>query len=415
MVFGLFLSGSIYPLIGQKNAMPVVIGESVSIDSHILDEKRNILIYYPQSYDQATKKYPVLYLLDAEYQFHYATGVVAFLSEIGIIPEMIVVGITNTERNRDLTPDPGAAERKRFPTSGGANVFLEFVDQELIPYVSAHCRVQPFKILAGWSLGGLFTVHSMLSRPGVFDAYIAMSPSLYWDSQREACKAEKLLAGSTTFKKSLYITMGDERDEMVNSSKEFSKVLAKYPIPDFAWKYEPMFNETHASIKLKGLYNGLEFIFSDLKSMERITDSGFADFILRLDNKYGYGIKLSEDVLFGAYTVFWDSGKFDDAVDVVRYFAHEHPESFSKLTHRFVRAGGELMDKGFHASAISLYRLIIDANDKIFGAYKGLGEACQAAGDKEAALEAYENALRLRPNDSYIKEKIEKISKKDQP
>ena len=413
-VIGLILFGSICNLIAQKNARPVVIGESVSMDSRILGEKREILIYYPQSYDQATKKYSVLYLLDAEYQFHYATGVVAFLSEIGVIPEMIVVGIANTDRNRDLTPEPGEAQRKRFPTSGGADQFIEMLDRELIPYVGAHCRVQPFKILAGWSLGGLFAVHSMLSRHGVFDAYIAMSPSLYWNSQREAHEAEKLLAGRTTFNKSLYMTMGDERAEMVSSSKEFSEVLAKYPIPDFAWKYEPMADETHASIKLKSLYNGLEYIFSDLKSIEKITDSGFADFIRRLDNKYGYRIKLSEDILFGAYTGFWESGKFEDAVDVVNYFANEHPESFSNLAHRFAREAGELMNKDLFALAISLYRLIIDANDKIFGAHKGLGDAYQAAGQKEAALEAYKNALRLRPDDSYIKEQIEKFKKKNQ-
>lgn len=412
-VLSLILFGSICNLIAQKNAKPVVIGESVSIDSRILEEKRDILIYYPQSYDQATKKYSVLYLLDAEYQFHYATGVVAFLSEIGAIPEMIVVGITNTDRNRDLTPEPGEAQRKRFETSGGADLFLEFLDQELIPYVAAHCRVQPFKILAGWSLGGLFAVHSMLSRPGVFDACIAMSPSLYWNSQIEIFKAEKFLAGRTTFNKLLYMTMGDEREEMVASSKKFSEVLEKYPIPDFAWKYEPMIDETHASIKLKSLYNGLEFIFSDLRNIERITDSGFADFIRKLDNKYGYRIKLSEDILFGAYTDFWDSGKFEDAVDVVRYFANEHPASFSKLAHRFVQAAGELMNEDLYASAISLYRLIIDANDKIFGAHKGLGDAYQAAGQKEAALEAYKNALRLRPDDSYIKEQIEKFKKKN--
>ncbi len=414
-VFSLILFGSICNLIAQKNATPVVIGESMSIDSRILGEKRDVLIYYPRSYDQATKKYSVLYLLDAEYQFHYATGVVAFLSEIGVIPEMIVVGITNTDRNRDLTPEPGEAQRKRFPTSGGADLFLEFLDQELIPYVAAHYRVQPFKILAGWSLGGLFAVHSMLSRPEVFDAYIAMSPSLYWNSQIEIYKAEKFLAGRTTFNKSLYMAIGDERDEMVSSSKVFSEVLAKYPIPDFAWKYEPMIDETHASIKLKNLYNGLEFIFSDLKSIERITDSGFTYFIRRLDNKYGYRIKLSEDILFAAYTVFWDSGKFEDAVDVVKYFSNEHPESFSNLAHRFVWTAGELMNKDLYALAISLYRLIINKNDRIFGAHKGLGDAYQAAGKKEAALEAYKNALRLRPNDSYLKEQIEKINKTDQP
>jgi len=140
-VIGLILFGSIHTSIAQESTKQIIIGDSVSLNSDILNEKREIMIYRPKGYDQENKKYPVLYLLDAEYQFHYVTGVTAFLSEIGHIPEMIVVGITNTDRNRDLTPEPGEAQRKRFPTSGGADLFLKFLDQELIPHIESRYRV----------------------------------------------------------------------------------------------------------------------------------------------------------------------------------------------------------------------------------------------------------------------------------
>lgn len=411
-IIGLILFGSIYCLYAQDGIQQIMIGDSIGLHSKILNEKREILIYRPHDYDQGNKKYPVLYLLDAEYQFHYATGIAAFLSEIGHIPELIVVGITNTDRNRDLTPEPGETQRKRFPTSGGAEQFLEFFNHELIPHIENNYRVEPFKILAGWSLGGLFSIHAMLSQPKIFNAYIAMSPSLYWNDQTEISGAEKLLSRVRSFNKCLYMSMGNERDEMINSSMRFAEVLAKFAFPDFIWKYELMSEETHSSIKLKSIYNGLTFIFSDLRRVENIKDTSFDDYYKRLAKKYGYDIKLSQDFLFGAYTHFWENKKFEDAVDVIEYFANEHSKPFSNLASRFVRTANELVDNEMYVYAIRLYELIIGANDKISGAHKGLGDAYNAIGKKEAALETYKRALKLRPNDRYIREQISKLSKK---
>jgi tetratricopeptide (TPR) repeat protein len=105
--------------------------------------------------------------------------------------------------------------------------------------------------------------------------------------------------------------------------------------------------------------------------------------------------------------------KFEDAVDVVEYFADEHSEAFSNLSLRFVRTGRVLMDNDLYESAIKLYELITAANDKIFDAYKGLGDAYSAVGKRGEALENYKRALGLRPNDQYIQEQINKLTKKN--
>jgi pimeloyl-ACP methyl ester carboxylesterase len=157
--------------------------------------------------------------------------------------------------------------------------------RDLIPYIESHYRVQPYKTLVGWSLGGLFSIHAMLSQPEIFNAYIAVSPSLYWNDQIEISSAEKLLSKRTSFNKSLFMTAGNERDEMVNSAKRFSEVLEKYPLADFSWKYETMFEETHSSIKLKSIYEGLEFIFSDLWLIDKISDAPFIDHHRKLVKK----------------------------------------------------------------------------------------------------------------------------------
>src|SRR3712207_3662198 len=105
------------------------------------------------------------------------------------MPEMIVVGISNTDRTRDLTPtrvarlpdNPNAG----FPTSGGADKFLKFIETELIPMVESKYRTQPYRALAGHSLGGLFAVHTLVTKPELFNSYIAVSPSLQWDNYEE--------------------------------------------------------------------------------------------------------------------------------------------------------------------------------------------------------------------------------------
>ena len=110
--------------------------------------------------------------------------------------EMIVVGITNTDRTRDLSPTHvtttvgGGNTALQFPTSGGADKFLKFIETELIPEIEKRYRTQPYRILAGHSLGGLFAIHAMLSRPDVFQSYIAVSPALHWDNQVVVKRAE---------------------------------------------------------------------------------------------------------------------------------------------------------------------------------------------------------------------------------
>ena len=93
-----------------------------------------------------------------------------------------MVGVVNVDRVRDLTPEPGEADRKRYPSSGHADRFRRFLEEELVPYVDTHFRTQPFRILAGHSHGGLFAIHALLSGDA-FDAFIASSPSLYWNGR----------------------------------------------------------------------------------------------------------------------------------------------------------------------------------------------------------------------------------------
>ena len=147
-----------------------------TIDSKILGEARSVLIRTPASYATGARSYPVLYLTDGDRQLPHTAATIDFLTREGRMPEVILVGITNTDRTRDLTPthvDQTALDGQqfRFPTSGGADKFLSFIETELIPYVEANYRTEPFRILAGHSFGGLFAMHALLSRPRLFNGH----------------------------------------------------------------------------------------------------------------------------------------------------------------------------------------------------------------------------------------------------
>ncbi len=156
-------------IINEKNMQA---GNEIVLKSEILNEDRTIYVHCPSG-NQNTK-YPVLYHLDGDYNFKMTTGIIDFLMKNEIIPEMIVVGIGNLDRTRDMTPvkDP------TFRNSGGAEKFYKFINNEVIPYVEQSFPVSDTKILSGHSLGGLFTLYSFLTDYKRFEYYIAVSPSI---------------------------------------------------------------------------------------------------------------------------------------------------------------------------------------------------------------------------------------------
>src|SRR5687767_11622017 len=129
-----------------------------TIKSGVLGEERTILVRTPPGYERNDLRYPILYMTDGDAHLLHTSGTVSFLARNGRMPEMIIVGITNTDRTRDLTPTRVSSMTlpngtMQFPTSGGADKFLKFIETELIPQVEAKYRAQPYRVLAGHSFG----------------------------------------------------------------------------------------------------------------------------------------------------------------------------------------------------------------------------------------------------------------------
>jgi uncharacterized protein len=236
----------------------IVIGERQTFRSTILGEDRTIFVYTPSSYKTSDAAYPVLYLLDGETNFHHTTGLVDFMSSKQRAPEMIVVGITNTVRDRDLTP----TAIKDRPASGGGAKFLSFLKEEVGRRIESTYRTAPYRILVGHSLGGLFSVYAFTSAPDAFNAYVSISPSLWWDDELMRRNAEELFAKRPELQAFLYITVGNEPGKMLDGNKSFVEMLKAKAPKGLVWDFKHMEREDHGSIVHRTTYDALESLFT---------------------------------------------------------------------------------------------------------------------------------------------------------
>jgi predicted alpha/beta superfamily hydrolase len=175
----------------------LVVGHIDSLHSNILNEERKLWISIPDHQPGDGKKFPVIYMPDAEMFFIASQAMVQVLKDQ--MPDAIVVGIVNTDRNRDLLPTHVAADTRMgqdsaaLKNSGGAEKFEQFIEKEVIPYVESKYPTQPYRILSGHSYGGLFTVYTFVHHNGTFNAWIVSDPSLWWDHQVELKESREFL------------------------------------------------------------------------------------------------------------------------------------------------------------------------------------------------------------------------------
>ena len=193
-------------------------GEKIILPSKILKEDRTIYVSLPETYSNDLRKYPVLYLTDAQWNFEQTRSTARFLGRERIIPEMIIVGITNPDRTRDLYSTKADFKRNGstipFPTSGNGDQFLEFFEKELLPWVDATYRSSPLRILAGHSAGGNFALHAIRVKPGLFQAVMATSPWLAWDDNKELGELLPFLASDRSRVRAIFVSYADEGAEM---------------------------------------------------------------------------------------------------------------------------------------------------------------------------------------------------------
>lgn len=195
--------------------------------SSVLNETRMLNIYLPAGYSlDSAQNYSVIYLLDgsADEDFIHIAGLVQFANFpwINMLPKSIVVGIGNVDRRRDFTfPTTIEKDKKDYPTTGGSAKFMTFIEQELQPLVQSRYRPGGEKTIIGQSLGGLLATEILFKKPDLFDRYIIVSPSLWWDKE----SLLKWQAVQPARPKKVYVGVGKEGKVMVRDAKSLYRQL----------------------------------------------------------------------------------------------------------------------------------------------------------------------------------------------
>lgn len=173
-----------------------------------------------------------------------------------------MVAVDHVERNKNLTP-PSEVDYERTPNYGGADEYLAFIRDELIPWVDTNYRTHGYRVLVGHSYGGLFALHTMITNPDVFDAFILISPSLQWNDQRLVNQAEAFLKTQSEFKKDLFIAMGNEGGRALGGVRKLTGILGEINPPGLRWNFHRMPEETHGSVPYRSTHQGLSAVFTD--------------------------------------------------------------------------------------------------------------------------------------------------------
>lgn len=252
---------------GQED---ICIGRKYTIHSDVLQEEREYWVYLPENYvrDEA-EKYPVIYLLDGDSFFYSLVGITkTFLSGRGKHTSSIIVGVLNTDRTRDLTPTASAAGRdgkidpNTFPQGGGSETFNRFLTVELREHIDHTYRINGQNMLIGHSYAGLFTLNTFLRHTELFDDYLVLDPSLWWDQGKLAAEAEELIKEKDFTGKSLYVGVASKkRTDRVNIHLDkvnhlLSEVLPQAKNLRFFSKSFP--EEHHGTVAVPGIFDGLK-------------------------------------------------------------------------------------------------------------------------------------------------------------
>jgi hypothetical protein len=230
---------------------PVPPHQSFTLESKALKETRRINVYTPPGYDAAkSSRYPVLYMPDGGLQedFPHVATTVDTAIRAGEMRPLIVVGIENTERRRDMTgPTQVDKDRKIAPRVGGSAAFRSFIRDELMPQVRRRYRVTNETAIIGESLAGLFIVETFFLQPKLFDTYIALSPSLWWNGEELVRKAAERIKAQPHLRNTLYLSSADEED-IVSAVTRLADTLRTTSPAGLKWQYEPRPDLRHDNI-----------------------------------------------------------------------------------------------------------------------------------------------------------------------
>ncbi|REL27453.1 alpha/beta hydrolase [Thalassotalea euphylliae] len=328
--------------------------------STILDEQRDLIVQLPNSYElNKNRNYPVLYLLDGQRNFQHVVGTLDLLNQSHMADEMIIVAIKNTYRTRDFTPTYDESYN-RWGISGGADKFLDFIEQELFPYVNKKYRTNGFDIISGHSLSGLLAIYSLQTRPSLFQAHFAFSPSLWWHEKTIVKSAKTFYADKRPLNNYLYTNMGNEGGHMLTSFQQYKEILKTNAREGFGYHADLIEQEGHNTTALAGHNQAFIQLFKHLSPPQTDIDEGLEavlQFYKEAAKQYGSALRPSY-------------------------------QTYKKLAY------AALKEKEF-VKAIQIFETYIDAYPNNSGAYFRLAQAHEMNNELNKAIKMVDKALTL--------------------
>ncbi len=351
----------------------IVIGQSTVLFSTVLDEERPIFIACPDDYAENNNRYPVLYTLDAEQYFQYTVSLVQSLAKNGRIPQMIVVGIPNTNRSRDFS-----YLRSKDDSLMGADYFFRFLNDELIPFIDQNYRTTSYRIIKGWCATGIFCIYCLFAKPDIFNAYIASSPYLVKDAGFIFQLIEDYPQDSLKSREFLFMSVGgQDRPDLRAEIPKFVALLEEKALNGLEWHFENLDNEDHYTIDFRTFYLGLEALYPDLINLQRLAEGGIESVrnkINMLAARYGLEGSFPEDML--------------------------------------TEMGYHLMNQELFPDAVTIFKVNAEVYPNSWNAYDNLGEAYMMMGDNELAIQFYRKSLEINPENTNAVLMLEKLENK---
>lgn len=386
-----------------QNRSDIIVGKIDTLESRILNEKRPLWIHLPYSYS-ADKQYPVVYLLDGDWNFEITLSISERLSMVRepICPEMIIVGIPNTNRTRDLTPYKpfpldSIMPQQMVAESGGGDKFISFIQKELMPYIDSKYTTAPYRVFIGHSLGGLTVLNTLLHRTEMFNAYIAIDPTTDWVKGRILEEFKEFDTTNTDAKINLFIGMAslniglDKDDIMASNSYWAEGIKSLFELDEYLTtsyqkniNYASKFyeNENHFSVPLMATYDAMRFLFdfyrvdittSDWENPEVNLALKIRKLYERRTERLGYIVKPKENYINGLAAYYLSLEQYPKGLQLLELNIDLYPDSAH----------------------------VFDA----------LGDYYAAINDNKKAIENYKKSLLIAENES-TRNKLNKIQNK---
>ncbi|HDY93226.1 MAG TPA: esterase [Pseudoalteromonas sp.] len=314
--------------------------------SAVLNEERTIVIQLPKSYQaNPNKVYPVIYRLDGAGNIPLASAVIERLQNDNRAPEVIIVAIESTNRLRDFYPTVNKEPQGPVGEGGGAAKFLTFFEQELIPLVNKNYRTHNYKVIAGASAGGVFTLYALQANPELFQAHIAYSPAVWWNYGASVKSTKSFIAKTKKLNSYVYINIGEEAGIMRERYDELQQAMQSYKVRELRFFSDAFDGVSHNLTSVAGSFNAYHNLFlpkqmpiSDLTDDVASIDAYYQN----LSQQWGEQIAPPDRAVRSLGYNLTGSKQFARAIEVFKYNIKNHPKSvdaFSALSYGYEMQG----------------------------------------------------------------------------